>query len=96
VNNALMHQKVLTIMVQKLTPILTKIVEQGIKEGAFDTPYPQESIEILLAAVQTIFDDAYFSWSDEEFAQKIPAFICVMERTLGATTGSLAVFAELL
>ena len=58
--NAQLHQKVLIDCVIRLTPVLTDIVEEGIKQGLFSTAYPKESVEILLTSGLIIFDDAYF------------------------------------
>ena len=92
--NAQFHQKSLTESVLYLTPVLRNIAEEGNKQGIFSTPYPKESIEILLTAAMVLFDDGFFQWTKEEIAAKIPAFICAMERILGAKPGSMAVFAE--
>ncbi|MGL9729841.1 TetR/AcrR family transcriptional regulator, partial [Enterococcus sp. DIV0756] len=43
--NALMHQKVQTALVQEITPVLTNIVEDGIRQQLFQTDYPYESVE---------------------------------------------------
>jgi len=91
--NALFHQKVLTDTVIRLSPVLSDIVKEGIKQGVFSTAYPEESVEILLTAGLVIFDDAYFPWSREEQAARIPAFLGAMERILGAKNGSFSEFA---
>ena len=57
VNNAEMHQKSLVETILKLTPIIVEIVEQGIKEGSFKTPYPREVVEFLLVSSQFLFDE---------------------------------------
>ena len=38
--NALMHQKSHRTMLDNIPPILTEIIEDGIKEKIFKTPYP--------------------------------------------------------
>ena len=93
-SNALFHQKVLADCVTRLTPVLSAIVEEGIKKGDFNTAYPRGSVEILLTSGLIIFDDAYFPWSKAEQAERIPAFLTAMERLLGAKTGSFAEFAK--
>jgi len=93
-SNALFHQKVLTDCVTRLTPVLSAIVEEGIEKGDFSTAYPKESAEILLTAGLIIFDDAYFSRSREEQAERIPAFLAAMDRILGAEAGSFSEFAK--
>jgi len=88
--NALLHQKILSEYVLHLSPILTEIVQEGIAQKVFDTPFPQETTEILLTAGLVIFDTAYFQWTGEEQAQRVSAFIYAMERLTGAQPGSLA------
>lgn len=93
--NAQMHQKTLLLVLEKLTPVLCEVIEQGIHEGLFTVDYPRETIEFLLAAGVTVFDHGYFSWSQEEASRKAQAFIRMMERTLGAAEGSLAALTQI-
>jgi len=88
--NALLHQKILSEYVLRLSPILTKIIQEGISQKIFSTKYPRESIEILLTAGIVIFDTAYFRWTQKEQTQRVAAFICAIERLVGAKPGKLA------
>ena len=88
--NAQFHQKSLTESVLHVTPLLADIVGEGIEQHIFSTPYPRESMELLLTAAMVLFDDGFFQWQPDEMAAKITAFICAMERILGAEPGSLA------
>ena len=95
-SNALFHQKVLTDCVKSFSPILADIVKEGINQGIFSTSFPLESMEILLTAGLVLFDEAYFIWGREEQAASMPAFLCAMERILGAKEGSFLEFAKVL
>jgi AcrR family transcriptional regulator len=88
--NAKFHQKVLAESVLRLSPVLQGLVEEGVQQGLFSTPYPGESTELLLASALVIFDDGYFHWTKEEIASRIPAFLEAMERVLGAEPGSFS------
>ncbi|UOE93607.1 TetR/AcrR family transcriptional regulator [Alkalihalobacillus sp. LMS39] len=88
VNNAEMHQKSLVETIHCLTPILTDVIEQGIKEGTFQTPYPKETVEFLLVSSQFLFDEGIFQWEPNELAEKAVAFVHILETTLGAQKGS--------
>jgi AcrR family transcriptional regulator len=88
--NALLHQKALTIMTRGLTPILAGVVEEGIAQGLFSTPFPAPSVTLLLAGALTVFDDAYFRWSADEAQALTAAFLTAAERIFGAEAGSLA------
>ncbi len=87
-DNAEMHQKSLVETILKLTPILTDIVEQGIKEGSFKTQSPKEVVEFLLASSQFLLDTGLFQWQPGEIIQKAKAFAYIIETTLGAEKGS--------
>lgn len=54
--NARMHQKVQERMLREVPPILLAIVEEGIASGAFATPHPRESIEMILTYSSVVFD----------------------------------------
>ena len=88
VNNAEMHQKSLVETILQLTPVLADVIEQGIAEGSFKTPYPKETVEFLLVSSQFLFDEGIFQWQPHELLQKAIAFAYIMETTLGAETGS--------
>jgi len=63
--NALMHQKVQRLILTEVTPILAGIIEDGIREGLFNTPYPYETIEMLIAYTNTVFDDEIFKMTED-------------------------------
>ena len=87
-SNAEMHQKSLVQSILRLTPILTDVVEQGIEEGNFNTPYPKEVVEFLLVSSQFLFDEGIFSWTQEEILKKSQALVYITEASLGAEKGS--------
>jgi AcrR family transcriptional regulator len=86
--NAQMHQTILVKTTQAVVPILAEIVEQGIREGIYNTPYPLETLEFLFAASQAIFDSGVFDWSEDEFAARARCFTRIMELSFGAAGGS--------
>ena len=92
--NAKMHQKVLAQCVLRLGPCLTRIIEEGINAGIFNTSFPNENAQILLAAALLLFDDDFFHWTDAETAAKTMAFLDVTERSLGAEPGSFLELAK--
>lgn len=90
VNNAEMHQKSLVETIVQLTPILTKVIDQGIEEGVFRTPYPKETVEVLLVSSGFLFDEGIFQWDPNEQMDKAVAFTYILEKTLGAEQGSFS------
>lgn len=88
--NAEMHLRSLVETVRRLAPVLGGIVEQGVQEGVFSTPYPNEVIELLLTASQFLLDTGIFPWTGEELIRRARAFSHVMEASLGAQPGAFA------
>ncbi|EJS54836.1 TetR/AcrR family transcriptional regulator [Bacillus cereus] len=95
-NNAEMHQKSIVQSIIHLSPVLAEILEQGITEGIFSTPYPQETIELLLSSAQVIFDEGLFQWKPEEMMRRVKAYIKMMEVSVGAKEGSFDYMVEVL
>ncbi|EJR54656.1 hypothetical protein IIM_01596 [Bacillus cereus VD107] len=95
-NNAEMHQKSLVQSIIYLSPVLTEVLKQGIEEGIFSTPYPQETIELLISSAQVIFDDGLFQWKPEEMMRRAIAYIKMMEASVGAKEGSFDYMLEVL
>jgi len=50
------HAKTGSVMVNRFSQHLAHIVEQGIAEGACSTPYPLETVEVLMAATSVLLD----------------------------------------
>ena len=87
--NALMHQKIQKVIINGVPPILTEIIREGIDQGLFNTPYPYECMEMIVAYTNTVFDDDIVHLTNEELASRILAFVFNVERLLGVESGSL-------
>ena len=87
--NALMHQKIQKIIINGVTPILTEIIREGIEQGLFSTPFPYECMEMVVIYANTVFDDDMVPMTNEERVSRMLAFVCNVERLLGAESGSL-------
>ena len=94
VGNADMHQKTMASIVLGLAPILADIVRQGIGEGTFNTEYPPECVEILLAASEFLLHGSAFTWNCAERLHKARALAWVAEKTLGLEKGQLSYLYE--
>ena len=55
--------------------------------NVFSTDYPQETVALFLAAGQVIFDEGLFQWSEEESVRYAAAFIEMMEKNIGDSSG---------
>ena len=88
--NALMHQKMQTILLAGINPILTELVEEGIRQGIFHTQYPESMVEMTILYANTAFDELNIAGLDsEQKEKKIAGFIYNVERLMGMEEGSL-------
>ena len=87
--NALMHQKLHRMTIEHMLPIFTGLVNEGIGDGIFETPFPEESVEMILYYAIIALDEADGAISTEGSATKYFAMIYNMERMLKAKEGLL-------
>lgn len=81
--NALMHQKSLSSMVTRLTPIFSKVVEEGIGLGIFKSDFPAQYMQIFLTSSITLLDNGIFQVKPEEQQMILRALIALLEKMLG-------------
>lgn len=93
--NALMHQKIQRVIITEVTPILAELIREGIDEKIFNTPYPYECMEMIIAYANTVFDENMVMLTEEEMMGRVQAFIYNLERLLGVLEGSLSDFMEI-
>lgn len=55
--NALMKQRALEGTINQVCPFLAEIIEEGKQQEEFRTSHPLESIQFLIAGIQTMFDN---------------------------------------
>lgn len=94
--NALMHQKTQRIIMRSVPPILAGILEDGIAQGLFETPFPLECMELIFSYLDTKLEDDLAELPKEERSVKIRAFIFNLERLLGVKPGRLAFMGKML
>lgn len=97
--NALARQKMFALMVQHVTPLFNEIINQGVREGIFTTPYPEYASQINISMIQILGDTfAQMLLLDEkehdhrliEQAENLlAAYTDGVERVLGAPQGSI-------
>ena len=96
-DNAIFRQKLRTIALKRVTPLLTAIIRQGIQEGVLTTSYPDQVGEVIVSLVLDLGDNLAWlllSWEpkpDESLRieSTVAAYTDALERVLGAPTGSL-------
>lgn len=86
--NALLHQKMQDGLFAGITPLITGLIEEGMKQGICQTDYPTEVAEMTFLYAITVFD-TLSNQSEEAKNKKIIAFISNLERLLGMESGSM-------
>jgi AcrR family transcriptional regulator len=88
--NIKIHQKIFILMVENMSPIFAKAVEQGVREGKFKVDHPLDTVQFIMAGYRMLLDPAHFNWNQEELKQKLLAIQIIIESSLEAEKGSFA------
>ena len=67
--------------------MLADILNDGMKQGLFETPFPLECMEMVVSYLDIALDDDVFELTEEQRSYKIKAFIFNLERLLGVENG---------
>ena len=86
--NALMHQKLEHMLLGRVNRLITRITEDGIRQGIMHTDYPAEAVEMLMTYSYTAFNSLN-QYSEEEEQRKVMGFVYHAERILGMKAGAL-------
>lgn len=86
--NEAMHIRILAATLIKLFPLYAALIEQGCKEGIFQTDSPLESAELLLSGMQFLTDMGIYPWPEEDLIRRVQAFPKIIEKQLNAPEGS--------
>lgn len=87
-DNALMHEKMIRSMIEKFSPLLAGIVEEGVKTGEFTCPFPLEYMQIILSSVLVLTDENNVGSGPEQQEKIIFALVSLLEKALGVTPDS--------
>jgi AcrR family transcriptional regulator len=91
--NIVMHHKLEAKFSEQFVPILTDIVKQGLKEGIFNTPYPEEAVKILFAGLGAYLHyEIVVSKDKNKLLEAMEVTQDITERVLGAKKGSIKLF----
>jgi AcrR family transcriptional regulator len=98
--NLIARHRMMKSMLEKLTPVYAAIIRQGISEGVFDTPYPDDVVELILGmwyslgvlTAKLIFDLDKKPENIKILEKKLRLHEHAMERILGAKEGSLTLY----
>ncbi len=95
--NAIVRHKLYLARVKRFTPWLTQIIQEGVEEGVFTAPYPEQTARMMMS----LFEDLGYATAELLLAKQpspedlphleriIVATADALERLLGAPTGCL-------
>jgi hypothetical protein len=96
--NVLARQKMLATMVKHVTPLFIEIIQQGVQEGVFTTPYPENVSQVIINLGQPLGDsfaemllsaEAIHDHALQRAETLIVTYNDAVERILGAPKGSI-------
>lgn len=95
--NILLRTKMRDKSLQKITPLLAHIIQQGIEQAIFDATYPQETAELILTmseglsrgATAVLLAEQYSKDDVEHVRRQIQVCNNSVERVLGLPQGAL-------
>lgn len=94
--NALMHQKMNSLIFRDIPPILAGIVEEGAREGLFHCEYPETACEMILIYSGEVFGETQHTVSAEEQLNRVKGFLYHLDRLFGAEPGFFLPLLDLL
>lgn len=89
-DNVVVHQKFCVIAVKEMTPILTKVIEQGISEGVLKCDYPERYAEFILSMIVISLDRVLIPGSESERYEKFRALAQILETSMQTEKGSFS------
>ena len=87
--NALMKQRALEGTLHYVCPVLADILEEGNQRGEFSVTYPLESIQFLIAGIQSLSDERVIGEDPEAIQRKLFSFVEFIFRILGIDDAKL-------
>ena len=88
--NSMMHRRVRSRLVEIVVPLLSQVVEEGIRQGVFACDNIPERVRMLLTVSSETFDEGRFTDRD------VAVFVDMTEKLLGARAGTMGFIRELI
>ncbi len=77
-----LYFKLLDKIIDRLTPPLVKIVEQGVEEGSFETSYPEQTVRFWLHG-RMFMAPSEEGWDPNRFIENVRSEGYILDRLLG-------------
>lgn len=87
-DDIVMHYKMMTIAIKTISPILSRILIDGTKEGTVQTDSPKESSEMMIAMLTLLLNNANSAADNESISIKLRLYAKILETCLKTKPGS--------
>ncbi|HOR86154.1 MAG TPA: TetR/AcrR family transcriptional regulator [Bacillota bacterium] len=82
-DNMELHEKVERKFIEYATPLVIKIVKQGIEEKIFDIEYPEEVVTFLMMGSHFLGDLNIYLEGRDIYIERLQAVVFIAQRVLG-------------
>ncbi|URZ14359.1 TetR/AcrR family transcriptional regulator [Clostridium felsineum] len=89
--NAGLHYRTIIYTIKTHLPLFADIIKQGVKEGLFNTEYPEAVAELLITQINFTLDPGVFRLDMETMLNKSEALINIIEKVLEVPKGSFII-----
>ncbi len=83
-----LRYKMMSTAVAVVSPILCRLLEEGVKDGSIHTDTPKESAEMIVATLTFLLNDLFPSSDGESRLRKMKIYARVLETCLKTEPGS--------
>jgi AcrR family transcriptional regulator len=83
------HERYQHYIDKEITPSVTRIVKQGIKEGLFEVEYPKETTELIVLIFEHLHDNVDPMNDGKKRKRRMKAAWTMIEKALNARTDSI-------
>ncbi len=87
-SNALLHERIVKITMERLVPLLSAAVTEGAASGRFKISHPEETVEVLLSALFWQFHQPGLNEDAEKMQRVTQTLELMMDRVLGVDDGT--------
>lgn len=89
-SNALLHDRVVTITMNRLVPLLARTVEEGLQAGIFSVCHSFETVEMIMAALFWQFHQPGLHEDQKRYLRIKTSLEQILDRILGVEPGSFS------
>ncbi len=87
-SNALLHERIVKITMERLVPLLSTAVAEGTASGRLKISHPEETVEVLLSALFWQFHQPGLNKDADKLQRVTQTLELMMDRVLGVSDGT--------